>query len=388
MVVPMVTLLKAARKKKPSFSPVKAAPAKPTPKTRAQSDNVITPRPVIDGFGPDLATASLEFEEFSFWDDDGVNMKNPTKQQMVALSGYLADTYKVAELQISQPFLILWCKGGVPDQHQRPFSIVGCIAVWLDEGDEVPGDLSIGDFGGPEIELTVDDDIAADLQPFHLPKAQTLISLAEHFPGCSHVSFLAHQIIIEFPEEDDESWHHRRQNLPESITNVGLPLTYNNGPLVAAELKRLKKPKPGVLASAQADDTDYVKSQSCFHPGTMLKADSGDHISAGIAVQKGGETRVTVAFHCWDKEYESVPDKLGDEGHFAVTQGETKVGHLLERVGLTDVGLMKVNKDVAFSNRFLDIDATAKVLMPMSGLAVSDEFLIDSFVTGRQRMRL
>lgn len=31
---------------------------------------------------------------------------------------------------------------------------------------------------------------------------------------------------------------------------------------------------------------------------------------SGIAVKKGSETRLTVAFHCWKEEYKDVPNKL------------------------------------------------------------------------------
>jgi hypothetical protein len=136
------------------------------------------------------------------------------------------------------------------------------------------------------------------------------------------------------------------------------------------------------------DDTDYIKSDGCFYPGAMLKADSGDQISAGIAVQKGTETRVTVAFHCWNSEDEQSPENLGDPNYFKVTQGETHIGHVAERISDTDIGLMKMKDGIAFNNRFLELDAVAGTLISTSQLSLNEEFVIDSFVTGRQRLRL
>jgi hypothetical protein len=99
-------------------------------------------------------------------------------------------------MQMSQPFLIQWCEHGIPTQNERPFSIGGCIAVWLNNDDVVPRDLSIGDYGGKEEELVIDEDIATDLRAFHLPRAETFCRISKYFPGCISVSFLTHQLII------------------------------------------------------------------------------------------------------------------------------------------------------------------------------------------------
>lgn len=55
-----------------------------------------------------------------------------------------------------------------------------------------------------------------------------------------------------------------------------------------------------------------------------------------------------------------------------------------ERVRNTDIALAKLNDDVTFENRFSDIDADAKVLVPSSNIKQKDQFYINSFVTGRQ----
>ena len=311
----------------------------------------------------------------------------PSKTELQALLKFLQEKFNIAQLQVSQPFLVLWCKDGTPSQDERPFSIAGCISVWLNKDDPMPADLIVGDMGGVEEELVVDEDIATDLRAYHLPKSETLRGLSKLFPGCTFVSFLMHQLIIEFDKTEDKIWFQHLESLPQSIRNIGVPVSYHNGPLVATELKRRQKPQPRYL-DGDEDNTDYIESDGCFYPGVMLKADSGDQISAGIGVQKGSETRITVAFHCWDSENEQNPENLGDPNHFKVTQGGTNVGYVAERIGDTDTGLMRTNDNTTFSNRFLDLDTVAKTLVPMEQLSMNEEFVIDSFVTGRQRLRL
>jgi hypothetical protein len=151
------------------------------------------------------------------------------------------------------------------------------------------------------------------------------------------------------------------------MANAGVPLAYHSGPLAATELKRRRKPQPRYL-DGDEDDTDYIKSDGCFYPGT--------------------ETRVTVAFHCWNSENEQSPEKLGDPNYFKVTQGVTYIGHIAERISNTDIGLMKMKDSIAFNNRFLELDTVAGTLISTSQLSMNEEFVIDSFVTGRQRLRL
>ncbi|KAI4125324.1 MAG: hypothetical protein LQ347_005418 [Umbilicaria vellea] len=335
----------------------------------------------------DLATASLDFDEFSFWDTEHQTMQNISSEHSTALLVHLSKIYGVFDMQISLPYLILFCRHGIPSQDQRPFSIAGCIAVWLKEGDAVPGDIAIGDWGQGHY-ITIEEELAADLQVFHMPKDNTLLRVAtQYFPDASSISFISHSIIVEYPKQDDQSWYNRVENLPSGFQNTGVSLRFSNGPLVTAELKRLRAPKPQSLAALEEDDSNYVESQGCFFPGAMLQASSGGQITAGVAVEKGLETRLTVAFHCWGEECKAVPQKLGDENHFSVSQAETPVGYVDERIGTTDIGLAKLKDDVVFHNRFLDIPTTAKVLLCSPDVNVNDEFYIDSFVTGRQRLR-
>jgi hypothetical protein len=221
-----------------------------------------------------------------------------------------------------------------------------------------------------------------------MPKAETLFDIVtRYFHGAMAISLICSTLIVEFPEVDFESWGNKLAELPHGFKNSSVALNYSNGPLTNAEFGRLKKPDPTYWANLQEDDSDYVQSQGCFYPGTMLSADSGNQISAGILVEKDGEIRLTVAFHCWADEYAATPDKLGNPDHFSVKQGNTRVGYVAERVGETDIGLAKLDDGIVFSNRFLDIDTSAKTLLLLEDISQGDTVLIDSFVTGRQALR-
>ncbi|MCJ1246698.1 hypothetical protein MMC30_003907 [Trapelia coarctata] len=231
----------------------------------------LAPKPVIAQPEGDLATASVDFEEFSFWDIEHQTMENISSEHSTALPAYLSKNYGVFDMQISVPYLILFCRDGIPPQDKRPFSIASCIAVWVKEGDAVPGDISIGDWGKGD-SITIEGELAADLQPFHMPKDSTLLLVVtQYFTDASFISFISHSIIVEYPKQDDESWYNRIEKLPSGFRNTGVSLSFSNGPLVATELKCLKAAKPQILADLQEDDSDYVKSQGCFSPGLCFK---------------------------------------------------------------------------------------------------------------------
>ena len=109
-------------------------------------------------------------------------------------------------------------------------------------------------------------------------------------------------------------------------------------------------------------------------------------VSAGVAVERGQDLRLTVAFHRWSGEYKESTDNLEDPEHFLITQGTTIVEHVAERISNTDIGLAALREGVVFNNRFLDLDATAKVLVPSNQLRYRDEFVVHGFNTSVQRL--
>ncbi|KAJ5955394.1 hypothetical protein N7501_009673 [Penicillium viridicatum] len=227
-----------------------------------------------------------------------------------------------------QPFIFLRYSDR-PDPAQRPFTISGCLAFWLGMDDPLPTLTPSSSGGETEIDkfVHVDQNLVQDLKPYRMPKPETLLMvLTQHFPEAAAISFIFNTIVVEFDEVDEDTSRERVGSLPCSFANLALELTYSNGLLADTEWKRL------------------------------------------IAPKLGSEQRLTVACHCWDREFDE------------------RVGYVTERIDETDIGLAKLDDTVAFSNRFLDIEIVAKVLILFTGVKTGDKFFIDSFVTGRQRL--
>ena len=382
---------KSARRKEPSTGPGKAKVHTPILDSGAICDQVkkaaLATTTISDSY---LPNPLLCFSQFSFWDEDTGRLQNISEENTTNLSRYMAATYGVSEMEISGPFLLLYCST-VPEPENRPFLVTGIVAVWLEEdGDEdliterFPHDLG----EGPEV--TVSDTLAMDLKPAHLPKEKTLLALGlQFFPDASHISYLNGIIIVEYPAQDEDTYHMRIKQLPADFSNATVALGYHNGPLATTEMKRATIPELSYL-DRKYDNSNYIKAQNCFFPGTMLSSDSNTSISAGVMVKKGSEERVTAAFHCWAKEYEDAPERLGNQHPFRVTQGDlkdgTQIGYMTERIGDTDIGLVKLLANIAFDNRFLEIDTTAKKLIHSDMVSYLDRFTIDSFVTGAQTL--
>ena len=94
-----------------------------------------------------------------------------------------------------------------------------------------------------------------------------------------------------------------------------------------------------------------------------LSADTGNQISVGILAEKDGEIRLAVAFHRRTDEY-MLRCLASLEIQITFSQiGQYMVGYVAERIGGTDIGLGKLDDGIALSNRFPDIDTSAKTLL-------------------------
>ncbi|CAP97046.1 hypothetical protein PCH_Pc21g21490 [Penicillium rubens Wisconsin 54-1255] len=78
-----------------------------------------------------------------------------------------------------------------------------------------------------------------------------------------------------------------------------------------------------------------------LYPGAMICSDQEDPVSARDLVEKDSEQRLTVACHCWDREFGERLNHLGDPNHLRVLQGKSR-GYVMERIDETDIGLAKL----------------------------------------------
>jgi hypothetical protein len=379
-LLPLTPVKAKGRRKRPSFSPVKHITE---PKPRTMSEQLPNKPDISEPFFH-VPTAALTFSDFSFWNPAENDYHTPPYEDMVRLLDYMDKTYGVDDIQHSGPFLILR-SDKVPSQDMRPFTIGGCLAIWLTRDQLPPREIMIGTIGmGPRLTLSESD--AQDLTPYRIPSNATLLNIwQQYFADAEAISYITTGIVVELPRADRSVFWARVHKLPTGFSNSTASLAYVNGPLVKRELGRLKQPQPRYL-EGDFDDTDYVKAEGCFYPGCMLVNSKGDMISAGVAVERAQETRLTVAFHCWSDEWRENKEKLGNKDFFSVTQGKTIVGNVFERISNTDIGLATLKDGIAFNNRFLGVDATAKVLISSDKLEYRDQFIVDGFTTSVQRL--
>jgi hypothetical protein len=382
------------KKVRPSLSPVKT-PAESKPKPRRFSE-VLAKNPSKPNAKYDIGTAALNFREFSFWNEDGDMLnENISDVHREAFHRYLMEHYGVTAVTISLPFLYLECYPSAPPENERPFSVAGAISVWIEPGQRIDFCISVGERGEGE-RVKVAEELKDDLHQMRNPQEETLLSLAQsHFRNAVAISFIWDAVVVELPKMDHLQFRDLLQELPEGFANANVSLEFHNGPLPYSAHKRIVKPDPTFNGpDAIADESDYVKEHGCFYPGAMIHAvnDTGEDlgsVTTGILVEKGLNRRLTVSYHCWEPLIQKNPDMFGSPSACKVIQGDpgTEVGFVHERIKATDVALAKLLPSIEFRNEFMEIDARPKRLLPLKQIRVADEFLIDSFVTGKQRLK-
>jgi hypothetical protein len=81
-------------------------------------------------------TAALDFEEFSYVDDQGT-FRSIGSAWLVILMDYLEKYYQAQSVSEMLPYLVVWCEDTVPPPSERPFMIAGLVAVWLVQGKDM-----------------------------------------------------------------------------------------------------------------------------------------------------------------------------------------------------------------------------------------------------------
>ena len=272
-----------------------------------------------------------------------------------------------------------------PPSDNRPFIVAGCIAVWLGAEDDFPWDLFAPSPARGE-ELKLPEDLTADLKSYHPPKLATLSRIwKQYFPEALQIQYYVTGIIVELPPVTLAEHFERMDMLPTGIVGSNASIAFTNGLRPLTQLTRLKGPQPRYV-NGEEGDTDYIQSVGFASPGAMITSTTGQQMSAGLLLGKAGQRRLTTAIPCWDTELDTTPERFGDPEYFTLKKGSTHIGHLTQRIGMTDIGLATLKEGVSFTNRFLDILAVAKSLLCYEDIKLNDQFMVDSFVTGVQRM--
>lgn len=162
-----------------------------------------------------------------------------------------------------------------------------------------------------------------------------------------------------------------------------MALRYHNGPVHERELKRPNAHKDKLRD--EYDGTDYLKSNGCLHPGSMMSRGENTIFTAGIQVKKQQDIRVTVPISCWDK-------KLDPEfrlGNYFVKQGDWDNGTKFQiiTIRILNSGTQVAATYKPFNNRFLNLKGFAANLLHSDDIRkVNELFWTDSFVAGPQQL--
>ncbi|CAG1995848.1 unnamed protein product [Fusarium graminearum] len=170
--------------------------------------------------------ASLEFEEFDYWDRCGCLIGHDvTNDQRHALLEVLRKNYKTTELLEAFPFLIIGCQGDPPDEDKRPFS-------------HIVGDIGQGDV------IEVEDNLILQMDFLE--------------PECEAICVLWDQLVVELPLVSQEEHCARLQSLPRDIGmspySLG-SLRFNNGPSPNSQGTRVRDTEP--------NSNEPLKSADC-----------------------------------------------------------------------------------------------------------------------------
>ena len=316
-----------------------------------------------------------------------------------ALQKYLTLHYNVVIFHYCEPFLLLGCEGELPSKDKLPFSIAGSVAIWKTEDDTNFMPL-IGWHAEGDDFVEIDPGMLDKMVEREVPPDEVILYLADYiFPDCIAISIIWETMVVELPLTSWEDFVRRLEALPDAIDRAPFLLQYNNGPLPNTERCRsATTPTPKALESDVADETDYVKADGRFYPGTMINStDRAGPVyssgTAGVLVEKDGEQRLTCSCHSWEDHDQKYPGRFGqddDEARntFEVVQGDpgTPVGFAECRMGNTDIALAKLHDGVVFENSFMEMAFPAKTLVPSKEQLIGDSYLIDSFTTGKQRL--
>lgn len=141
------TLCAVTRRKRPSFGPQKwrsgLTPEQQKQRSQSHSCSASSPpfRKELQGVDPTRSypkTAALEFEEFSYIDDQGT-FRRINATWFDTLTEYLGKYYQAQSVSERLPYLVVWCEDAVPPPSERPFMIAGLVAIWLVQGiDKYP----------------------------------------------------------------------------------------------------------------------------------------------------------------------------------------------------------------------------------------------------------
>lgn len=394
-----VVLTPSKRKRRPrlSYSPQKpASPAKKLRSWSSTSENkpkILVARDTIDG-------GDLVFSDgYISWDESKKTWRFLPDKYMDVIVNYLTANFKIGDVMVAPPFISIYMEPGeaIPRIHKRPFRIADLLCLWVTASEPRPQPFPANHGVGYGEALTLPDEIAKSFEPGKFPPRSTMEFLvATYFPTALAISYFLDSVIVELPQTDmppDE------ESLPSGFINCPYTgLRFSWGELTTSQVVRRKiKPYPALL-SGDVDDTHYIglENGNLFAPGMRVFNSLGDEWTSGIFVQKNGEVKVTVPIHAYNSVLGHQRDDFSGLPPLLLFQGNEKqhseVARLNETINFqgvrTDIGLASIKPELEHGNRTFHDNIIVQKLIRIEECSNRDMFLIDSYITGVQRLLL
>ncbi|KAL6923300.1 hypothetical protein FSHL1_000547 [Fusarium sambucinum] len=306
---------------------------------------------------------SLEFEEFDFFDKDGVS-----HDYFDALMEDLCKYYKATGITISSPFLAIRCQDGPPDEDKRPFLVAGAIAIWTDATNfgDMPYVANLGQ-GDP---IENEDDFADQMLYRKGPSEEVILYLANLWPGCEAICELGNQLVVELPLVSLEEHLDRLQSLDEGIKMGSYIVRFHNGPLPNSQrtkIRDIKQSPQKLLKSTDYDICDLFIFDSsaggrqvvacCGQRFTIGQKDAPDSKNHGVA---DGDRYIAFKQSAFISNSPESFKKLHDRGCHSVflqysraslpNKGHRTPTMMMEEGG--DVGVVLHLEDLQFPDNF------------------------------------
>ncbi|KAK4161146.1 hypothetical protein QBC43DRAFT_218323 [Cladorrhinum sp. PSN259] len=329
---------------------------------------------------------------------------------MEEVDNFLNDHFRATSVLYTPPFVIINYDPDVTGPGWLPTTVGGLLPICRDDNN-TNFKSHLGKIGCGK-ETYVDYRSWGKICRVEGPTASQLAELAgEFFSDCEALSFYDGTLIVELPLSTNEEFERKLMHLPSEYNGFPFLVEWHNGPLFANELRKrvitpnpsgyiTKKDNQGITSKElkRQHNTDYLALENKIYPRVILtsltdKGEADSHVSAGIIVRKGEEVRLTGSFHNWQDQYNKKPNLLGKDtpeaiAWYGATQGTpgTPIGYVRERIGLTDIVLIKMDGGIDFNNNFMEFEATAKKILPSVDIKRNDLFFMDGFTRGKQQL--
>jgi hypothetical protein len=225
--------------------------------------------------------------------------------------------------------------------------------------------------------------------------------IATYFPTAHAISFFIDTVIVEFPRTDNTI---AAESLPSGFTNCGpTSLRFFYGELAYTQLDQRRIIPNSKFLTGDIDDTYYIGDGNPFTPGMRVFNSLGDdknpnvhEFTSGIFVHKDGKHKVTLSAHAYDDVLMPKDDDLSGSLPLKLFQGNEKhssevavLDELVQFNGVrTDIGLASIAPKLEFENKTFQNDIKIRKLMRLRECRLNDIFLIDSYITGPQKLTL